>query len=281
MRHMKGLSPLGLVQLLLAGSIAQAQTTAETAAPEPEARRYTVEIILFRYSESVSTGNEVFPPELPTLPNDDAFGSVEDDGGLAPLNADAVPEFGDLIPVPDDSAVPMDTELEEIVLPGQRVELQVLRREELQLADVYNKLERLDAYEPVLWSGWTQSVLDRDASPSIPLRRLGNVPFEFDGELQLYLSRFLHLVVDLSLTPRLEGNSNSNVPVFDDRRGNTPFAGYDPQPTGTVRLRINEDRIMKSGDLRYFDHPRFGILAKVTRLEAAEAASNATLQPLE
>ena len=27
---------------------------------------------------------------------------------------------------------------------------------------------------------------------------------------------------------------------------------------------------MKNGDIRYFDHPKFGLLAKVTRYEAAE-----------
>jgi hypothetical protein len=32
-----------------------------------------------------------------------------------------------------------------------------------------------------------------------------------------------------------------------------------------VRYRIYEDRIMKTGDLRYFDHPRFGVVARVTR----------------
>lgn len=278
MRYIKGLSPFGFA-LLLAAFGTQAQTVTDSAAPEAEARRYAVEVILFRYSDSVSTGNEVFPPE--PLPDDAAFGNADEDSRISPLNADAIPEFGDLIPVADDSAQDLETELEEIILPGQRVELRVLRREELQLADVYNKLQRLDAYEPVLWSGWSQTVLERDASPTIPLRRLGGVPFEFDGELQLYLSRFLHLVVDLSLIPESERNSDTNVPAFADRRSNRPFTGYDPQPAGIVRLRINEDRIMKSGDLRYFDHPRFGILAKVTRLEATDTEADASLAPIE
>jgi hypothetical protein len=33
-----------------------------------------------------------------------------------------------------------------------------------------------------------------------------------------------------------------------------------------VRYRITEDRIMRDGDIRYFDHPRFGMLARVTRV---------------
>jgi hypothetical protein len=37
-----------------------------------------------------------------------------------------------------------------------------------------------------------------------------------------------------------------------------------------VRFRIAEDRIFKSGDLRYFDHPKFGVLAKISRVEEPE-----------
>ena len=31
--------------------------------------------------------------------------------------------------------------------------------------------------------------------------------------------------------------------------------------------RIQENRILKNGELRYYDHPKFGVLAKVTRVE--------------
>ena len=35
--------------------------------------------------------------------------------------------------------------------------------------------------------------------------------------------------------------------------------------------RIEEDRIVKNGDVRYFDHPKFGVVVKVTRVEAIAA----------
>jgi hypothetical protein len=37
-----------------------------------------------------------------------------------------------------------------------------------------------------------------------------------------------------------------------------------------VRYRIQENRIVKNGEIRYFDHPKFGVIAKVTRVEVAE-----------
>ncbi len=37
-----------------------------------------------------------------------------------------------------------------------------------------------------------------------------------------------------------------------------------------IRYRIFEDRIVKNGDVRYFDHPKFGVIAKITRFEEPE-----------
>ena len=55
--------------------------------------------------------------------------------------------------------------------------------------------------------------------------------------------------------------------VYSDSRFGT---GYEDVRVPAVQFRIQEDRIFKNGDLRYFDHPRFGVLAKITRVEEAE-----------
>ena len=34
-----------------------------------------------------------------------------------------------------------------------------------------------------------------------------------------------------------------------------------------VFYRISEDRILRNGETRYYDHPKFGLLARVTRVE--------------
>lgn len=259
MRHRsRRLAHAGMAALLCAlAAGAAAQSTASPDAEETKVRRYTVEVILFRYRGSAATGDELFPPDPPPA--------------IDPLE-EAVAEFSDRLP---DTEM-QDEVLEEIVLPSNLVGLTVLPREQLQLQDVYAKLELLDAYEPVLWAGWTQGALERAVSPEIPLRRIGNAPPEFDGSLQLYLSRFLHLVVKLSLTPD-ELNTAARGPVFSDRF-NRPRLESAPS---VVRLRIDEDRIMKNGDLRYFDHPRFGLLAKVTRVEEPQEPENTAVMPAE
>ncbi len=41
-------------------------------------------------------------------------------------------------------------------------------------------------------------------------------------------------------------------------------------PIDSIHYRIFEDRIVKNGDIRYFDHPKFGVIAKDTRFEEPE-----------
>jgi hypothetical protein len=41
-----------------------------------------------------------------------------------------------------------------------------------------------------------------------------------------------------------------------------------------IRYSISEDRIFRNGELRYYDHPRFGVLARITRFEEEELATD-------
>ena len=48
------------------------------------------------------------------------------------------------------------------------------------------------------------------------------------------------------------------------------------EPPRPVYYRIQENRIVKNGDLRYFDNPKFGVLAKVTRVGDEDGAAKDT-----
>jgi hypothetical protein len=67
--------------------------------------------------------------------------------------------------------------------------------------------------------------------------------------------------------------TSASVLTFGDARIQNEYELIDqygellPPP---IRYRISEDRIMKNGDIRYFDHPKFGMIAKITRVEEAE-----------
>jgi len=153
-----------------------------------------------------------------------------------------------------------------------RFELVLLTEDEYQLSDAIRQFELLDAYEMILHTGWTQPTYPQEETPPIELQLLGETPDGLNGTLTLYLSRYLHLVVDLALDAPVEvvelPDKNSFFSFEDARRRyGRDFDAPAPQP---VRYRIQENRIVKNGELRYFDHPKFGVLARIARVEEPE-----------
>ena len=291
-----------------------AQTAQDPSADDEAPSRYALEFIVFRYDESVSAGTEVF---LPDLPEPEPIADVEGDVSLLPGLSDSVADepgeftsFADAVSVDVDSTVndvpafgddqmppgTMTDEPVEILPFGEAdfagieldafrardaIDLRLIPQEALSMTDVHERLLLLDAYEPVLWSGWTQIVVEQDASLAIDLRRLGTPPDDIDGTLTLYLGRFVHLVADLTWSipetdPGIgEGTDPAppaDVPYFGDRAMGMDYFGAQTDPdTVYVRYSIAEDRIMRNGDTRYFDHPRFGLIARLALVEPGSA----------
>lgn len=225
---------------------------AETATEDLEpVRRYTVEMIIFSYAEDVAVGSEVFVPEW-----------IEPEIDLQATE-----------PEPTDEPVAEDTEQPE----AYRFEFQTLPDDELTMTDTLGRLERLDAYDPLMHFGWTQTTIAKEQTPTLPLARFAEPPAGLGGTLQLYLSRFLHLVVDVSLAAP-EGSADEGarfgrfdapVAVYSDER---QVEAYELGAYAPLRYSIFEDRIMKNGETRYYDHPKFGVITKVTRVEEEPAA---------
>ncbi|MGI9224542.1 MAG: CsiV family protein [Woeseiaceae bacterium] len=213
----------------------------------PEVRRYTVEVIIFRYAEDVSIGTELFLPDAPV---------VEE------LSPESELVYGDLEPEPEAADIATVEE------DGSEVFILHIE-DDFSMADIASHLERLDAYEPMMHFAWTQPTHSQEDTSPIDLASLGEAPEGLTGSFALYLSRYLHLVVDLTLDAEVIQDDpvaiDDSVLAFSDER--TGFGYQDPAP---VRFRIADNRIFKSGDLRYFDHPKFGVLAKTTRVEEEE-----------
>lgn len=255
MNRLPGLLASLALPAIMASAFAQDnEPPAETDAVEVP-RHYAVEVIIFEYREDVGVGTEVFVAE----------------------RIQPEPE-----PADDTTAEPEPSaELEPSTRPVYPFSARTLSRAELTMGETLGRLERLDAYEPLMYFGWVQPTIPAEQTPELPLARFGRVPAGLDGSIKLYLNRFLHLVVDVSLAapPGAESAASpyadydeAAVPTYGDARGadESGYAVYLP-----LRYRIAEDRIMKNGETRYYDHPKFGVIAKVTRIEEEDGAGQA------
>lgn len=212
---------------------------------QKDVRRYTVEIVIFAYVEDVATGTEVFPADEPAVDEQSLIEAEQS---------------------------PIDDELEIADVEQRDLDIVMLTEDEYTMSDVLRQFELLDVYETIMHFGWTQSTFPKDETQPIELRMFGEPPAGLDGSLTLYLSRYLHLVVDLALDApedfRISVTADEPRLAFGDSR-----IRYDlgfGQLAMPVRYRIQENRIIKNGDVRYFDHPKFGVVAKINRVEEEE-----------
>lgn len=219
-----------------------------------EVRRYTVEMIIFSYAEGVSSGSELFVPDVPP---EEELQALDEFGMETPDSLQSLPQ-GVAEPVIEETTEEVvNAAIDDSVDDEVPFELVMLAEEKFSLDNVYEHLDRLDAYKPLLHFGWTQpTYADRESDPR-PLSFFVTPPDGLEGDLNLYLSRYLHLAINLQL------DAPSTNAAFDSNR-NEYVLDY------PIRYRINEDRIFRNGELRYFDHPKFGVLAKITRVEETE-----------
>jgi hypothetical protein len=126
---------------------------------------------------------------------------------------------------------------------------------ELQLRSEYQRLSRLPDYVPLLHAGWVQAALPEDQAPVFDLAMLGlSNP---RGTVRVYLSRFLHVNLDVTYQAASPAAGNGELDEF----------------TIAPRYTLLTERNVRSGELHYFDHPAFGVLLKITPLPA-QSTSN-------
>lgn len=256
-------APIVLLPLLAAGALAQDSGLEEEAV---EVRRYTVEIVIFAYGQNISTGSEIFVPDEPP-PSE--YGVDEDlidfIFGDETMRAEvAKPDLPEVELILHERTLDIDDRYAFVMLP----------EEDFVLLDTVAGLDNRDAYVPLMHFGWTQAMIP-DKEPEVRLlSSLATPPDGLEGELSLYLSRYLHFAVDLQMDSKtLEKmggaeEADDRVASYNYGDGINAF-GFDDNGDVTypVRYIIEEDRIVRNGELRYYDHPKFGVLAKITREE--------------
>jgi hypothetical protein len=222
-----------LAALLCADTLPQ---PAPTTPPGPPL--YQVEVLIFAYRD-FDKNEERFAREAPPRGADEARRPVPvfDESTLEPLEpAPGAP--GELAPPGADDPTATDP-----------LGFRILRPEELQLTAEYRKLERVPTYLALAHGGWVQAGLPEDQSQPFDLAQLGVM--NPSGTIRVYLSRFLHVTVDLSYRDTLHGAAAAPA---------GGLAEVDIAP----RYDLDAQRQTRSGELQYFDHPAFGVLVKVT-----------------
>ena len=106
----------------------------------------------------------------------------------------------------------------------------------LELGDMVRRLSRASGLRVIGHSGWEQTGYDREGAKRKIIRRVSSTGETVSGHFVLSRQRYLRLEMDLALT------------------------------FGNETYHLQTGRRMLSRQLHYFDHPHFGVIAKITPL---------------
>ena len=137
------------------------------------------------------------------------------------------------------------------------LEFQPLPTEQWRLAETADRLRRNGRFDTLVHTAWRQPVYGPDEETSLDLARIAAVPARLGGTASLYVTRFLHLKLDLDLAHLA-----------------APAPGTD-----TLIYHLSERRKMRSTELHFFDHPRFGVLALISPVDDALPEARTTETP--
>jgi len=251
-------------------SLAQSDTDADTAAQEVPPR-YQVEVIVFAHED--------FDPAEELL---DASVLVETDLSAKPIPErkyfDALSQL-ELRKQVDAPIISADTSVQELppfsdeILAIETfadddasvVNFRVLERDELQLGEAYARIDRLEAYTPLVHGGWSQDSISEEAAIAFDLSRLGARGKL--GSIQLHVMRFLHVTVDMQYRPMRTSYSPPVDIATDSGLRNEAF-GFPQRELSEIALdpiySLHAERRILRDEVNYIDHPAFGLVLLIS-----------------
>lgn len=265
-----------LVLALLPGAVSLSWAAATIPAPAQDPW-YEIELIVFEHGgESAQGARWNGEAGLPALPH-----GVELTRAPLPFAPDIAEE------------TPSGAPLHSSGLSA----FQLLRDTELRLATAMNRLIVSQRYTPLLHVAWRQPVTAEQGFRGVHVHSglgreeedaIGDLGLEVaaapltgaapgtlfaagpandaeanavEGLVRLSRSRFLHLNVDLRYRkPGARGESSL-------------FSIFNRQPAATELYRLQQAKRVRSGELQYFDHPRFGAIVLITPFDASARES--------
>ena len=150
-----------------------------------------------------------------------------------------------------------------------------------RLGGIYDFFRRTAEYQPLLHLSWQQPAATGGQARHVRLRhpapdsatapataepmfieQLIRPQPEIDGAIRIRGGFYLHADIDLSRFRVIPpANKIPPAPPVDESAG--------PEATQKTRLELKETRRIKLNEIHYFDHPMYGVILEVSRLNPA------------
>lgn len=236
--------------------------------------RYEVEIIVFRYADQHRNTEESWEPIVPEPEEPEPDHIYGDPIDLMQSEAiEIMPEsilVEPLLPVellPTPARKTIDYFL--LDLTHEAPELVQLPDTALQLGAEFERLQALDAYQPALHLAWNQATHTKNEALPFEIPVATAISSGISGSLTLYKDRFVHLSMNLEMTENLP---EAGEPAIEDwwqqpLSLSSETSGWPDQTSEPIVFNLQESRRIRGSLLQYFDHPKFGLIARIKQIE--------------
>jgi hypothetical protein len=125
--------------------------------------------------------------------------------------------------------------------PATLTELSAYKKaDNMTLNEGYAALSKDSTYRPILHAAWIQPA--GEESLSVPVH-IHSTDGKLNGYLQMQYEQNMQMTVDLEYASN-QSDSSGNAIIY----------------------RLNEKRLIKKNEVNYLDHPKFGVIAKISAL---------------
>ena len=243
-----------------------------------EEQLYLVDLILIKYLPEFETNEKFFPPEL-DIPDNITFLT---EFPYPKLEINSLPfnleyKFQDLfmsVKIEEDSDLSIsedETPRDIGAIPTLEVNKSVFEIDsarEFSLSAEVSKIARSRDFRVISTKSWFQNIKDKDAAELIFIDSDFFKGTRIFGFFQLYKERFLHFNTKLYLSEldslsiqdeRLMVGKN----VFNEEKELDIYE----EKNQKVLYEVVHSKKFRSGELHYVDHPKFGMLIKLTKAQ--------------
>ena len=239
---------------------------------------YLVDLILIKYLPEFETSEKFLPPEL-DIPENITFLTEFPYPKLEitslPLNLDY--EFQDLfmsvkieedreIVIPEDEIITNVEAIPTLGLGKSVFEIDSAR--DFSLSAETSKIARSRDFRVISTKSWFQNIKNKDEAELIFIDSGFFKGSRIFGFFQLYKERFLHFnselyLAELDLFSSLEERLIVGKNVFNQEQELNIFE----EKNQKILFEVKYSKKFRSGELHYVDHPKFGMLVKLTKAQ--------------
>ena len=244
-----------------------------------EDQLYVVDLILIKYLPEFET-NEIFTKPIVNFPEDMTFLR---DFPYPELEINSVPfdleyQFKDLfmsIKIDDDSedfSIENETETErDIYTPTLKLKRSIFEIDsarKFSLGAEVSKIAKSRDFRVISTKSWFQNIKTLNGAELVFIDSGFFKGSRIFGYLQLYKERFLHFnsklyFSELDLLIEQQPNFISGKNIFEDEIIIDLFK----EKNQKILYEVKHSKKFRSGEIHYIDHPKFGMLVKLTKAQ--------------